>query len=159
METALIVLAAVLAIVGLVGSVVPVLPGASLNYAALLILHFFVPGADFGALTLIVLGLFTGLAVLLDYVLPMVGARMYGVSKAGLWGSFIGMVVGLVFFSFIGLIVGMFLGAVAGEKISGKDVSGSFKSGGAVFMGSVLAFFLKFSLSAVMTVMFARKLL
>jgi uncharacterized protein YqgC (DUF456 family) len=154
METLLLIIASLITIAGIIGNVLPVLPGTPLNYAALLILHFARGGEVFSMGFLLVIGGLTIASVALDYVMPVIGARAYGASRHSMWGSVIGMLMGLVVFSFPGMFIGMFLGAVVGELISGKKGGEAFKAGFASFLGSLAASMLKLGLSVVMAVYF-----
>lgn len=154
MEIFWLVLASILAIIGLIGAVIPILPGAPLNFAAILILHFVRGGEVFGTAFLVILGVLTALSIALDYVLPIISAKVGGASKYGLIGAVVGMVTGFVVFSFIGMIAGMLLGAVAGELKAGKKKGEAWRAGFTAFAGSLSAVVMKFGLSAVMTAVF-----
>ena len=154
MDIALLVFAAILTLAGLIGNILPIIPGTPFNYAALLILHFVKGGDVFSTTFLIVFGLLTVASVGVDYVLPILGARLHGTSKWGMWGSVVGMFAGLVLFSFPGMILGLFAGAVAGEIIAKKKAHQALKAGLATSIGSLTAIVLKFGLSLVMAVYF-----
>ena len=86
----------------------------------------------------------------LDYIVPVAGARKYGASKLGVWGSVIGMIIGLVFFPPLGIFVGAFVGAVLGEFITGKKGSEALRAGWGVFVGTMVGIGLKMAASGVM---------
>lgn len=154
METALIILGVALTLIGLAGSVLPALPGSPYNFIALLLLHFARGGAVFSNAELVAFALMTAAALTFDYIIPMLGAKMYGASRRGLVGSALGMVVGLIFFSLPGMFIGMFAGAVAGELMAGKQPGSAIKSGAAAFLGSIGAIVLRFGLSLIMSFYF-----
>jgi uncharacterized protein YqgC (DUF456 family) len=154
MEIALLIFASILTIVGTVGTLLPVIPGTPLNFAALLILHFVKGGEVFSTAFLVVFGVLTAVSVGVDYLLPILGAKLQGTSKWGMWGSVVGMLLGLIVFSFPGMILGMFLGAVAGEIIARKKAHQAVLAGLATFVGSLTAIVLKFGLSVVMAAYF-----
>jgi uncharacterized protein YqgC (DUF456 family) len=104
------------------------------------------------------MGIITIAALAADYLLPALGAKKYGASKAGLWGAVAGMVIGLLFFPPFGLIAGAFLGALAGELLAGKRDLEAIKAGWGVFMGVMLATLLKLTASGLMTFYFIRAL-
>jgi uncharacterized protein YqgC (DUF456 family) len=158
METALLALASLLAVVGLAGNVLPLLPGTPLNYIALLLLHF-TRGGVFSTAFLAALGVLTAMSLAVDYVLPLLGARMHGATKYGMAGSTIGMVAGLLLLSLPGMLLGMVAGAVLGELYAGKSRAEALRSGIASFAGSLAAFIFRFGLSSVMAVFFFYKLL
>ncbi len=83
-----------------------------------------------------------GLAVLvtiLEYVVPVVGARRYGASKWGVWISMIGMLIGVLFFPPWGMLIGAFAGALAGELLSGKEGRKSLHAAWGIFVGNVVS--------------------
>ena len=110
---ALIALVIVLSAAGIVGAVVPAVPGTSLNMAALIISYLLCPGeiSTHLLLALLIAGV---IVIILDYVAPIWMTRAGGGSKSAVWGSTIGLVAGL-FFMPIGLIVGPLIGAFVGE--------------------------------------------
>lgn len=119
MEWISIVLAAILLLSGFACCILPVLPGQILAYGALFTLYMLGrPGCP--SLTLMILtGIGTVVVTGIDFVLPGIGAAKFKSSRLGSWGSVIGSVIG-VFFLPIGLLAGPFLGALAGEFLSGK---------------------------------------
>lgn len=149
LEVIFITLAVALAVAGIIGSILPILPGPPMGYAGILLLHF-ARGDVFSNAFLITFGFLTAAAVVIDYALPAVGAKMYGASKYGVIGSAIGMIVGLIVFSLPGMFIGMFAGAVAGEYLAGKKTREALKSGTASFAGGVAATALKLVLCVVM---------
>ncbi|MFC1549322.1 DUF456 domain-containing protein [Nitrospirota bacterium] len=150
LEVSLIVLAVSLGVLGVVGSVMPALPGPPLGYIGLLLLHFARGGEVYSASFLIIFGLLTVAAVLMDYALPAAGAKIYGASKYGIIGSVVGMIIGLLVFAFIGMMAGMFLGAVIGEYMAGKKTGQAMRAGTASFLGGVAAMAIKLTLCVVL---------
>lgn len=150
LEVSLITIAVLLGIAGVFGSVMPALPGPPLGYIGILLLHFTRGGDVYSTAFLVVFGFLTVAAVVMDYALPAMGAKLYGASKYGVIGSALGMLVGLLLFAFVGMLAGMFLGAVIGEYIAGKKTGQAVKAGTASFIGGVAAMALKLSLCIVM---------
>jgi uncharacterized protein YqgC (DUF456 family) len=159
MEIALLILASILTIIGVIGNIVVILPGTPLNYISLLILHYVKGGDVFGTTFLVVFGVLTAVSLAVDYLMPLIGARLHGVSKWGVGGSMIGMLVGLVVLSLPGMILGLFSGAVIGEIIARKKTGEAIKAGIATFVGSLAAMIFKFGLSLVMAVYFFANLI
>ncbi|MFA9262095.1 MAG: DUF456 domain-containing protein [Undibacterium sp.] len=134
----LLIIGSILAVVGVIGSIVPAIPGPVLGYAALVLLYF-AKGA--GVISLLSLGIFATLLVFvttLSYIAPLWGARFSGASRTGMIGACIGAVVGLIFFLPLGLFLGAFLGAVIGELSTGKDGSSALKAGLGTLFGSIM---------------------
>lgn len=139
MDILLIIVAILCALVGVVGCVVPALPGPPLTYLAMWLARWsgFVQFSD---TTLLVWGLIALVVTIMDFLLAPWMTKRFGGSKAGTWGSTIGLLVG--FFAplplFVGPLLGPFLGAYIGERyFGGRDSSGALRSA----IGSFLAFF------------------
>jgi len=158
MDYLLVILGGIMMIVGILGCLLPVLPGPPLSFAGLLLLHF-TSFADFSSTFLITWGCVTILVTVLDYVVPIWGTKKFGGSKYGMWGAGIGLVVGLFFLPPIGMIVGPFAGAIIGEAITGKNASGSFRAGLGSFLGFVAGVGLKLAASIVMTFFYIKELI
>jgi uncharacterized protein YqgC (DUF456 family) len=105
------------------------------------------------------MGVLAALTMVLDYILPLAGARKFGSSKRGFWGAFFGMMIGLIFFPPFGLFIGAFIGAVAAELTAGKNQSEAFRAGWGVFMGTMAALAAKFFVSGLMTFYYIKALL
>jgi uncharacterized protein len=159
LEGILIVIGSILMILGLAGSVLPVLPGPPLSFIGLLLLafveHFSPPLTP---TLIIVLGVVMVLMIVMDYVLPLLGAKKYGSSKWGAWGSVLGMVIG-VFWSPFGMLVGAFVGAIVGEWLAGKKGEEALKAGWGVMVGTMFATIFRLGISGIMTYYFVLALL
>lgn len=136
---ALIILGLLCALIGLVGCVFPVIPGPPLSFLALILLSFAKNWEPFSSTFLIIIGGLAVLVTILDYVVPVVGARKYGASKWGVWISMIGMFIGLLFFPPWGMLIGAFIGALAGELLAGKQGKKSLQAAWGVFVGNVIS--------------------
>lgn len=136
METLLIILAFTCIIIGIIGSVLPVLPGVPLSYGGILLLHF-TEKVQFSIQFLIFWALMVILVQLLDYYVPIWGTKKFGGSKRGIWGCAIGMVVG-IFIGPWGIVLGPFVGAILGELSGGKQTQEAIKAGFGSFMGFLL---------------------
>ena len=150
----LIVIGLILNIIGIIGVILPALPGIVLNYIALILLYIAKGEVKFSLRMIIVFGMLTLLVTLLDYILPLLGARKYGASRMGIWGAVMGMLLGIIFFPPFGIIFGLLIGAFVGELIAGKDQSQAFKAGFATFIGVLSSIVVKLILAIVMTVYF-----
>lgn len=144
-------------IAGILGCVLPIVPGPPLNYIGLLLLHF-TSRVQFSTQFLVIWGIITAIVYGLDLVIPVWGTKKFGGSKKGVWGSMIGLVVGMFFFPPLGIIIGPFIGAVAGELISGKDSGLALKSGFGSFLGFLVGTLLKLIASGMMTWYFFKML-
>lgn len=136
MDTTLIVLGIILLVVGLIGDIVPGLPGVPFSYAALLLLHL-TDQYQFSWGVLVLWAVITIVAQVLDYVVPAWGTKRFGGTKLGVWGSTIGLIVGL-FTSFLGpwgVIIGPFLGAFIGEKMGDMPNDAALRAAFGSFLG------------------------
>ena len=132
--------ALLLLLLGLLGCVIPVIPGPALSYAALLLL---LPSRLAPSLGVCVwFGVGCVLVLLLDTIVPAIGAKKFNCSRWGVAGCIIGTVIGM-FFGFIGLVLGPFIGAVAGEIIAGKNLLASMRGGFGAFLGFLSGVLLK----------------
>lgn len=156
MDYLLIGLGILFLIAGILGCILPVLPGPPLSYVALLLLHF-TSKYQFSTKFLIIWLIITVVVYGLDYVIPAWGTKKFGGSKRGVWGSVIGLVIGLFFFPPFGIIIGPFAGAVIGELTSGKDAGVALKSGFGSFMGFLAGTLLKLIASGMMTWYFGKE--
>lgn len=149
MEWIWITLGTLLTIAGIVGCIIPLIPGPPLSYAALLLLHFTL-NEPFSNRFLAVWLLLTIFVTLLDYYVPIWGTKKFGGSRSGIWGSTIGLIIGLFFFPPFGIIVGPFIGAVAGELLVRKDMSDALRSGFGSFLGFIAGTIMKLTVSVIM---------
>lgn len=152
METLFIILALVFGIVGLLGAVLPALPGAPLSYIGLLLL---LPceGADISSVALWVTGIFLAIVSILDYIAPAWLTNLSGGGKQATRGSMAGLIAGLFFFPPIGLIVGPFVGAFIGELMEGSSKGKALKVALMSFVGFLLTTGLKIIYSGVLLFM------
>ncbi len=149
MDIFLIIIGVVLLIVGLIGCVMPVIPGPPVAWLSLLILQF----SDKAQHNWQMVWTTFAVAVIvqvLDYIIPAMGTKKFGGSKYGVWGAVIGLVVGLITPIPLGVIVGPFLGAFIGELIRDNHVEKALKSA----MGSLIGFLFSTGLKIVVTLYF-----
>ena len=148
METLLIIAGALLIIAGFFGSFLPVLPGLPLSYLGLVALQL-TSKAPFSFTFFLIWALIVAVAMVLDNVIPAYGTKKFGGSPYGVWGSIVGMVVGL-FFAPIGIVVGPLVGAFLGELLSGKDSDRAIRSAMGSFIGVLGATVIKVIVSGTM---------
>ncbi len=133
MDIFLIILAGLCLLLGLVGNIVPALPGTPLGYVGLLLLHM-TDKAQFSTTFLVVWAAIVVVIQVLDYVIPAWGTKQFGGTKGGVWGSTIGLIVG-IFFGPAGIILGPFLGAFAGEMVQGQETKKALRASIGSFIG------------------------
>ncbi|MGD8227141.1 MAG: DUF456 domain-containing protein [Desulfobacteraceae bacterium] len=158
MAIALIILGLLCALAGIVGCILPIIPGPPISFLALIFLSIAKNWEPFGPNFLFIMG---GLAVLvsvLDYVVPVIGAKRYGASKPGIWISMMGMLVGVLFFPPWGMLTGAFLGALAGELLAGKKGRKSLQAAWGAFVGNVVSIGFKLAYCGVIIFFFVKKM-
>jgi uncharacterized protein YqgC (DUF456 family) len=158
MDYFLIGLGILLLIAGIMGCVLPALPGPPLSYLGLLALHF-TEKYQFSLRFLIIWAVVVVVVSLVDYLVPVWGAKKFGASKRGIWGSIIGLLLGFFIFPPFGIIVGPFAGAVIGELTSGKKSGDAMYAGFGSFAGFMTGVLLKLIASGWMTWIFIKNLI
>ncbi len=148
MDYVWIISGGVLLLAGIIGCFLPVLPGPPLAYFGLLIQQL-KSSSPFSTKFLIVFLLITIGITLLDYIIPVYGTKKFGGSKYGVWGSTLGLLIGL-FFGPIGIIAGPFIGALIGELLAASDPALAFKAATGSFIGFLAGTFLKLVVCFVM---------
>ena len=149
MEIVLLILAGLLLVIGIIGCIVPGLPGVPVAYAGLWVAQA-TDRIDFSWQMLLVWGIVTVVVSILDYVVPAWGTKQFGGTKYGVWGSTIGVFAGL-FFGAVGVIVGPLVGAVIGELFGGKEMASALRAGWGSFIGLLFGTLLKLICCGLMT--------
>ena len=147
-----------LLILGIVGCVLPVIPGPPLSFLGLLMLHFS-NYAEFSFEFLLLFGAIAVIVTVLDYIVPIWGTKKFGGSKRGMWGAAIGLAIGIFILPPIGIIVGPFAGAVIGEATTGKSSKDAFRAGLGSLLGLIMGMGLKLAASLIMTYYFVKELI
>ena len=154
MDTVLLIFGILLGIIGIVGSIVPGIPGPPLSFIGVLLMYFR-KGLDSGGepmgVTLLVLLAVTIAVTVLDYVVPAWFTKITGGTKYASRGATIGLIAGLIFPLPIGIIAASLLGAFVGELFfANKDAASSIKSALGAFLGFLAGTGAKLISSAVM---------
>jgi len=149
-----LVIASILFVLGLAGTLLPVLPGAPLIWLGMFIYGFWV---DFQGLSwqfFLGQGLLVVVILAADYVASALGAKKYGGSPAAIWGSVAGGIIGIMAFGPLGLIIGVFLGALVPELATGKSLAGALATGWGTIIGLVTGTIIKLGVEAAMIIWF-----
>ena len=157
MDLILVSIGFILCIVGLIGSVLPVLPGPPLGWLGLLFLELTVAIPTnywlLGITFVIAIGIF-----LLDYMMPAISTKKFGGSKAGAVGAVLGLIIGILAPIPFGILIGPFLGAFIGEIIFNKTKGPqALKSALGSFLGFLASTFIKFIVALVFLGLFIVK--
>ncbi len=154
----IISLAVILCLVGMLGCIIPAIPGPPLSYAGLVLMYFWhnntlpMGGGDeiTGRFMLIWLAVVVVVTVL-DYIVPVYFTKLTGGSKEAVRWSIAGTIIGMLFFPPFGIIFGAFIGALLGELIvHNKNLGASMLSALGSFMGFIFGTGLKLASCAVM---------
>jgi hypothetical protein len=148
-EIALLVLAAVLVLIGIAGTIYPALPGPVLVFVGLFLAAWTNDYEYVSWFTLTVLGLLTVLTFIADFLATVLGVRRVGASGLAMWGAFIGAIAG-IFFGLIGLLMGPFVGAVGGELIARGRIDQASRVGIATWLGLIFGTLAKLALIVAM---------
>lgn len=158
MSTFLLALALIIMIIGVVGTLLPILPGTPLIFLAALGYGFYDNFKHITPFVIIVLFLLMGFTFFIDYLSGVIGARRYGATKMGTWGSLIGGILGLILFNLPGIIFGPVIGAILGEMLAGKNLDQAFKVGMGTLLGILGGTIIKIATAIIMVAYFVIKL-
>jgi len=149
MTIVLWILAGILVLVGIAGTVLPAVPGTPLVFCGFLIAAWIDNFQKVGLITLTVLGVLTLLSFGIDLLAASVGAKRLGASRSAFIGALFGTLVGF-FGGFAGLVIGPFLGAVFGEYLSRRDWIEAGKVGFGTWLGLIFGIAVKLGLTFAM---------
>lgn len=153
MDLLLISIAVILLLLGIIGCLVPLIPGPPLSFVAILLLQF-TSRSPFTEEFLITWGLITAAVTVVDYWVPVYGTKKLGGTKWGVWGTAIGLIIGLFVFPPFGIITGPLIGALLGEMIAGQDFSRALRSALGSFVGFVAGTIMKLVVTAFLSYYF-----
>jgi uncharacterized protein YqgC (DUF456 family) len=153
LEIALYALAAVLIVGGLVGNILPALPGIPMIFGGIWLAAAVDEYRHLGLWWLLIIGALGALGVTVDFVSASLGAKRVGASKLAMSGAALGTLVGM-FFGLAGLLLGPFIGALLGELLSGASVLRSTHVGAATWIGLLFGTLAKLALSFMMIGLF-----
>jgi len=147
-------LALLVMLLGLIGAIVPGLPGTPLILVAAVGHRLYFGTASVSNVVLVVLIALTIASLVFDFLASVLGAKKFGATWRGALGAVLGGVVGL-FFSLPGIILGPFLGAMLFEMLGGQEYEKAAKAGAGALLGLLLGIVGKFSIGVMMMVLFA----
>jgi hypothetical protein len=137
MTAILWIVAVALIAIGVAGTVLPVLPGAVLVFGGIALAAWIDDFARIPALLLLLLGVLTAMAWIIDYVAAAAGAKRAGASRLAIIGAGIGTLAG-IFTGLWGLLFMPLAGAAIGEYVAQRDVRRAGKVGLATWIGLLL---------------------
>lgn len=144
MDNILIIIAFICLIIGVLGSFLPVLPGPSISWVGLLFLYA-TDTIPMNYWILVPTFLIMVVISILDYTIPAKGTKRFGGSKYGIWGTNIGLIVGIFAPIPMGFVIGPFVGALLGELyFNSQDGSRALKAATGSLLGLLVSSFMKF---------------
>jgi uncharacterized protein len=165
MDYVLLILGFICILLGIMGSILPGVPGPPASYLGLLLIHW-TRFASFSARFLVTLAIIVAIVALMDYFVPIWGTKIFGGSRAGVRGSTIGLIIGMILlpifgivlgpFGLFGILGGPFIGAWIGELYSGKISRQALKAAVGSFIGFLAGTLMKIVLSVVIAFFYFR---
>lgn len=158
MDIVLLVLGFILMLTGILGSFLPVLPGTPVSWLGLLLLYL----TDAVPNDWWFLGITLGVALVvfaMDYLIPALGTKKFGGTRAGMIGTTLGLLVAIVFpiLGILGIIIWPFIGAFVGELLNKADQKSALKAAFGSFIGFLTGTFLKFVVTIIFMGLFIAK--
>lgn len=148
------VIAGILIVAGLIGAILPNLPGIPVMFGGMLLAAWVGHFQKIPVWVIVLLGVLAAFSILFDFLSGTWGAKKYGASKAAVWGAFIGTIVGL-FFGIPGIILGPFVGAVVGQLASGSRAEHAARVGVGTWIGLLIGTAIKLATAFMMLGTFA----
>jgi uncharacterized protein YqgC (DUF456 family) len=157
MDILLLIVGFLVALLGIIGSFLPVLPGPLTSWVGLLLLHL----TNAVPMNWTFLGITLGVAILIwiiDYFIPAMGTKKFGGTRYGVIGTMLGLIIGLLSPIPFGIIIGAFVGAFVGEMMyDNKDKKRALKASIGSFLGFMTSAFLKFIAAVIFTGLYISK--
>lgn len=151
MEYILLFFALLFVLVGLLGAIIPGIPGPPLSFVGLLLLYL-CPGSEIGGLMLTITALLSVAITILDFVAPAWLTNKKGGSKYAMWGAIVGMFIGMPL-GLLGIVVAPFLCALIGELLYGTSVERAVNVAFVSFVAFMLTTGVKFVYSFVLLIL------
>jgi len=156
--TALIILGLVIALIGLLGCILPLIPGPPLSFLSLIMLSYAKGWEPFSLTFLLFMAGMTLAVTIAEYMLPIAGAKRYGASKRGIWLSIAGMIVGFFLLPPWGMVIGAVGGAFIGEILAGRRVNEALRASWGAVVGNLFVIGLKIALCGIMLFFYVKEM-
>jgi len=168
MDILFIIIGVVFLLIGIIGAIVPGIAGPPFSFLGLIMLHI-TKKYHYSEEFLVVMGLIAAAVTVLDYVVPVWGTKKFGGTKRGVWGSTIGLIVGIFVlpalgivigpFGILGILLGPFLGAYIGESTGGQDDKRALKAAFGSFIGFVTGTLMKIVYAIIVIFYFVKEMI
>lgn len=153
-ETLVLVGVIILMLIGIMGTIVPLLPGVPLVFISICAYGWY---EGFNIITPKLIVLFAALTILsmfVTYLAATLGVKHFGSSKYGIWGALLGTIIGVIILPPIGILIGPWVGAFIGEYIYLQDVNKSIKAGLGAVVGLISGLAFELAIALVMAIWF-----
>ena len=139
-------------LIGVAGTLLPLLPGIPLMFLAILIYGFIDNWQNITPLYAVSIGFIAIFSVLVDYFSGIWGAKKYGATKQGTWGGVIGGILGIFILGPLGLFIGPFIGVILGELLTGKKLEASLRAATGSLIGVIGGSLIRFLIAIVVLI-------
>lgn len=154
MEIAIYIICGLMVVAGLVGTVLPMVPGVPLVFLGTAILAFYTNFAVISKLTLVVFLALTIISLLIDYLSGIIGAKYSGASLWGTLSALVGAIIGVVYFGIVGLIFAPAVFVLVFEFVGEKSIKKSTRSASYTLLSTVLGMVLNGAIALAMLIIF-----
>ena len=159
MDILLILLSGFFILLGIVGSFLPIIPGPLTSWLGIFILSI-TQFVFIDKISLIMTFIIAMVIFILDYFIPVLGAKKFGGSRGSIIGSSIGLICGIIFVGPFGIFLGPFFGALLGELVvNRKNKRGALKAAIGSLIGFLTGVFLKFVVSIAFAFFYIKSLM
>lgn len=154
MTTTILIITIILFVIGILGTILPVLPGAALIYGGMLFYGFMTGFVSLNALFFLLQGIALIFIFLIDYFASAIGTKRFGGSKQAVIGAVLGTIIGILVLGPLGIIIGPFVGAVIAELFRGTEMKQTLRVGFGTLVGLLGGTVLKICAEIIMIVYF-----
>lgn len=149
MDLFFLILSFLMMILGIIGCFFPIIPGPLTAWFGFIFLYQ-IENINSNKSLLIITFSIALLVFIIDYIMPIIGTKLFGGSKKGVIGASFGLILGIVFLGPFGILLGPLLGALAGEMLNDNEsLKVAFKASLGTLLGLISGFFLKISVSII----------
>lgn len=154
MKTLALVIAIIMFLIGLIGTILPALPGVLLIFGGMLVYGFMTGFASLSIWFFVMQLLVMAVIFIVDFIASAVSTKKYGGSRQAAFGAAVGTILGVIILGPLGIIIGPFAGSVAAEVLLGKEIKQAVKVGFGSLVGVMGGTLFKLAAEALMIIYF-----
>lgn len=154
MDTIYLIIASLIMLTGIIGVLIPVLPGIPIMFVVALIYGFVTKFQNFASSELIILGLIALLSLAVDYSSGVIAAKYSGASKRSLFFGFVGLIVGTIVLPPFGGIIGLFIAIFLAEILTHNNKGKAYKAAKGGLLGSLTGILINLFLAILFIILF-----